>query len=60
MPDEIKQERIEGPTPGGGLYAIAFYLDNRDRAVEKRKAKRAEIVEYDERDVAIARTYAEL
>ena len=41
-------ERVEGPTPAGGAYAIAYYGPD---------GKIAEIVEYDDTDRALRRTY---
>lgn len=53
-------ERIEGPTQGGGLYAIAYYTDARNKPVPKADARSVEIVEYGPGDVVILRTYAQL
>ncbi len=41
-------QRIEGPTPGGGAYALVYL----------RPDGRAEIVEFDASDREIRRTYA--
>jgi hypothetical protein len=38
-------ERIDGPTPNGGAYAIAYYRDDGSR----------EIVEFDANDIALDR-----
>ncbi len=46
--DTKSPKRIEGPTPNGGAYAIAYEHD--DGSVE--------IVEFDSQDRAIHRTYA--
>ena len=51
-------ERIEGPTPAGGAYAITFYSDDRGLSVEKERATRVTITEYDEDDGRIAETHA--
>jgi hypothetical protein len=45
-----RSERIEGPTPAGGAYAIAYVGDDR----------RGEIVEFNAEGNQLARTYATL
>lgn len=51
-------ERVEGPTPNGGAYAVIVYLGEDGDQAEKEQAAAAEVVEYDEQDEAIFRTYA--
>ena len=46
MGDNQKGQRIEGPTPNGGAYAIKYQEGNR-----------IEIVEFDEAGAVIGRTY---
>ena len=53
-------ERIDGPTPHGGDYAIAYYQDASGEAVDKSRAVAVEIVEFDARDNYIFRTYGTL
>jgi len=54
-------ERIEGPTPNGGAYAIArFYRDDdggADTEVDRQTADRIEITEYSEDGRVLMRTY---
>lgn len=42
-------ERVDGPTPNGGAYCIAYFHDN----------GAMEIVEFDANDQVIQRTYSE-
>ncbi len=56
----MKTERIEGPTPRGGAYAIAYYQDANGQPADKASAVAVEIVEYDAAGVALWRTYAEV
>ena len=61
MADKLKvQERIEGKTPNGGAYSIAYYQDEYGDPIEKSKATMVEIVEYDNNDNHVARTYGAL
>jgi hypothetical protein len=53
-------ERIDGPTPNGGTYAIAYYQDEAGEATDKDAATAVEIVEFDGDDNEIFRTYGEL
>ena len=52
-----KQERCDEPTPNGGIYSILTYLNERHDIVEKDQATKAIIVEYNEKDEGIFRTY---
>ena len=50
MSDEqanLTQERIDGPTPTGGAYSIAYYLDKNRNLVPKKLAERMDILEFD-------------
>ena len=42
----VKTERIEGPTPNGGDYAIAYYQDKDGELVDKDYASRVTIAEF--------------
>ena len=53
-------ERREGLTPSGGAYAVAFYSDERGVSVEKERATRVTITEYDEDGERIAETHGDL
>lgn len=46
-------ERIDGPTPGGGEYAIVVYTDQDLNEVDKDAATVAVTTEYDGDDVFI-------
>jgi hypothetical protein len=50
-------ERVDEPTPNGGIYSIAFFRDDHGKPVPKNQATQCEIVEYDGNDEAIQRTY---
>lgn len=54
------EERIDGPTPNGGTYCVAQYMSEDNEPVERARARKVEITEYDENDVAIFRTYGTL
>ena len=53
----MTSERIDGPTPNGGAYAIAYYMDNNRASVNKAIATKAEIVEYAADGEIVFRTY---
>lgn len=53
-------ERVDGATPNGGTYSIAYWKDAKGQPTDKAHAVAAEVVEYDLSDRAIARTYATL
>ena len=56
----MTQERIDGETPNGGAYAIAYYQDKDGEPVEKIRAVAVEIVEFNADGEAIWRTYGAL
>lgn len=59
LPGLPEVERINGPTPHGGVYAVAFF--SRDGIpVAKSEATAVEIVEYDAQDGEVFRTYGKL
>lgn len=51
------EERVEGPTPAGGAYAIAYFLDAGGDPIRREDAVAVEIVEYAVDGSAIRRTY---
>ena len=53
-------ERIDGPTPAGGAYAIAYFFDDDGTACPEEDAVEMRIIEYDESDKSIAFTYGEI
>ncbi len=53
-------ERTEGPTPNGGAYAIAYWLDARGNPCGKAVAVAAEIIEYDATGSQVFRSYMQL
>lgn len=55
----MASERTSGPTPNGGAYAVAYFQAN-GKPSSKMDADAVEIVEYDDTDRAIHRTYARL
>lgn len=54
---EILEERIDGPTPAGGVYAIARYRDAVGEPIPKEFATHITIVEYDGQGNQIFRTH---
>lgn len=44
--DSRYTERIDGTTPNGGDYSIAYYYDDNKMPCEKARAKSVQIVEY--------------
>jgi hypothetical protein len=46
MADSITEERIEGPTPEGGDYAIAYYRDANGDITPKSQATQVAIAEF--------------
>lgn len=59
MADASKQttERVDGPTPNGGAYAIAHYRDQHGRPCAKTDAHATEIVEHAADGRELHRTY---
>lgn len=57
MAEDVKPQRLKGPTPAGGAYALAYYYDANGKPCERAKAVRVEIHECDEDGEVIARTY---
>lgn len=53
-----KSKRIDEPTPNGGSYSVTFFKNKEGKPCAEKDAVRFEIVEYDEQDNPIARTYA--
>ena len=53
-------ERVEGPTPSGGAYAEAYYVDENNEEVAKEIATNMIIKEYDEDDNLINTVYGTL
>jgi hypothetical protein len=51
------EERINGETPKGGVYSIAYFQDANGQPVAKEDATSIEIIEFDENDRQIWRTY---
>lgn len=51
-------ERVDGKTPNGGVYFIAYFSDKNGNPIDKDKAERFEIIEFDANDNQIMRTYA--
>lgn len=52
-------ERHDGPTPNGGAYSVANFLDAERKPCPKDRAKFIEIMEYDANDEVVARTWLE-
>lgn len=53
------KRRIEGPTPNGGVYSVAYYSKDGEPA-ERDVATAVEYCEFDEADNCIFRTYGKL
>lgn len=51
-------KRVDEPTPAGGTYHIAHFRDADGCPCTEDQAVHFEIIEYDENDVEIMRTYA--
>jgi len=56
--DKEVSRRIDGQTPNGGAYAIAYYFDKDKKPCIPQEASFCEIIEYNENDNIIHRTYA--
>lgn len=52
-------ESREHATPGGGVRSTIYYLNDARESVPKSQATAAEIVEFDEAGMEVARTYLE-
>lgn len=50
-------KRVDGPTPNGGTYMIAYFRDSSGNACSEKDASKVEIVEFESDNNAIARTY---
>lgn len=57
MPDDGTFERRNKPTPHGGAYSVAYYLDGNGNPTPKSKAVKVTIEEYDKKGNSIWRTY---
>jgi hypothetical protein len=53
-------ERINEPTPNGGIYAEIFYMNDSGEEVDKDKATQMIIKEFDENNTLIETTYASI
>lgn len=53
-------ERVDGQTPSGGQYSIAYWQDANGEPTLKENAVRAEIVEYLEGGKEVARSYMKI
>lgn len=51
-------ERVDVPTPAGGVYFIAYFKDANGKPCCKDEAVHFEIIEYDKDGEVLARTYA--
>ena len=54
--NEDNFQRIDGPTPAGGTYSVAFFYDKDNNPTTKDKAERINITEYDKDDNELRRT----
>jgi hypothetical protein len=59
-PVPVTSERREGPTPNGGAYSEIIYLDDNMNLVDKTEATQAEILEYNDANQVIQRTYGRI
>jgi hypothetical protein len=57
MVDKVYSERVDGETPNGGTYSIAYFQNNEGKRTTKDKATKIEIIEFDTQDNIINRTY---
>lgn len=51
------EQRIDRPTPNGGVASIAYFLDDNRQSVPRSRATAAEIVEVDADGNQVFRTY---
>lgn len=56
----MNEERIDGPTPNGGAYAIIYYQDAQGELTDKSSAVRAELIEFDANGEQVWRSYVEI
>lgn len=56
----MKSKRIDGKTPHGGAYAVAYYSDADGNAADKEQAVNVEIVEFTKDGKEIERVYARI
>lgn len=59
MAADASPRRIAGPTPAGGAYAVAIYLDAAGRPCGEGEATSAEVLEFSGSGECLARTYLE-
>lgn len=57
--EKTTSERIDGPTPNGGTYSIAYYFNDDSIAVSKEEATQIIIKEYSDDDLIINVTYGD-
>ncbi len=43
----VAVERIEGPTPSGGAYALAFFCEDNQLEAERMEATKVVVTEFD-------------
>jgi hypothetical protein len=60
MTDTMAEERIEGPTPNGGAYALAYFSAGGVPVEDQAQADAAEVIEFTADSAEIMRTYADL
>jgi hypothetical protein len=53
-------ERVDGPTPHGGAYTVAYYADAEGNPAPKTRAARAEVHEFTEAGKRVHTAYAVL
>ena len=54
---EPTSKRFDEPTPAGGVYSIATFLSKDGEPTTEEKADQVVIVEYDDKDEELTRTY---
>lgn len=47
-------ERVEGPTPNGGVYSIAYFFNSEHKPCSKQEAAEVRVNEYDRDDKEVA------
>lgn len=50
-------QRVDEPTPSGGAYSIMYFFSNDKTPTNRKNAKFVEVVEYDDEDNEINRSY---